>query len=235
MSIVGVILLLGALFVGYNMLKDKKGSTAVSKDTSQSETSTTQETYPVTYSDNQATSITLVVNKKHKLPQSYAPSTVNIYGGSLRSEASTALTSLFKAANSKGYTTKLVSGYRSYDRQEQVYNDYVAKDGQAQADTYSARPGFSEHQTGLAADVDDGSGCSLQICFAETALGKWLVSNASSYGFIIRYEKGKESITGYQYEPWHLRYVGTDVAKKIVASGKTMDEYYGVVGGDYAN
>jgi len=235
LSILGIVLFVIAGFVGYKTLIEKRGTNEAPGASNITETPAPQESYPVTYTNEQAANLLLVVNKKHKLREDYAPATVDLYGGSLRQEAASAFTTLYKAASSNGFTPKFVSGYRSYERQEEVYNDYVAKDGQVQADTYSARPGYSEHQMGLAVDVDDGSGCSLQECFANTSFGKWLVGNASRFGFIIRYEKGKEAITGYQYEPWHLRYVGLDEAKKIVESGKTMDQYYGVEGGSYAN
>jgi D-alanyl-D-alanine carboxypeptidase len=188
-------------------------------------------TWPVFLSNAQASSITVVVNKKHRLPQDYVPNLVAIYGGYLRPEAASALTSLFKASP---YGLKSVSDYRSFSQQAAVYNNYVNRDGQAQADTYSARPGFSEHQTGLAVDIGSTSGtCSLETCFGNTPEGKWLSANVAIFGFIIRYPQGKETITGYQYEPWHLRYVGIDLAKAITASGKTLDEYFGAPAGDY--
>ena len=111
----------------------------------------------------------------------------------------------------------------------------MARDGQALADTYSARPGHSEHQTGLAVDVGaiSNPSCDLETCFGETIEGKWVAANAQNYGFIIRYPNGKDAITGYQYEPWHLRYVGIDAAVAIYNSGLTMDQYYGIEGGGY--
>jgi D-alanyl-D-alanine carboxypeptidase len=128
---------------------------------------------------------------------------------------------------------KYVSGYRSYAKQEQLYNSYVANDGQAAADTYSARPGFSEHQTGLAVDIGEGGSCDLETCFENTASAKWVAANAYKYGFIVRYMKGKEASTGYQYEPWHLRYLGVSEATSVYNSGKTLEEYYGIPGGGY--
>jgi len=234
----GIVLLIVAFFVGYETLiknRDKDEADAPSNTSTQEAPPASEPsiTYPVTYTNEQAASITLVVNKKHKLPQTYKPKDTGVYGGTLRQEAASALTQLFKAASAAGLRPALISGFRSYDRQQVIYNEYVANDGQAKADTYSARPGHSEHQTGLAADVSDGGDCSLQVCFGDTPLGKWLASNAKNYGFIIRYEKGKEKQTGYQYEPWHIRYVGVEEAKKITSSGKTMDSYYGVEAGDY--
>ena len=107
-----------------------------------------------------------------------------------------------------------VSGYRSYSQQASLYDSYVRQYGQATADTLAARPGFSEHQTGLAMDIGNASGvCALQACFATTPAGKWAAANAATYGFIIRYPAGAEAVTGYTYEPWHLRYVGRDLAR----------------------
>jgi zinc D-Ala-D-Ala carboxypeptidase len=191
--------------------------------------------WPVQLTNDQAASITAVINKKHQLPTDYVPSDLTIINGSrLRSDAAVNLKNLIAGAKSAGISLLLVSGYRSYNDQVAVYNGYVAKDGQAQADTYSARPGFSEHQTGLVADMgsEDGT-CTLQECFAQTAAGQWLAANAQNYGFIIRYPANKDSITGYQYEPWHLRYLGVDTAKAVAVSGLTLDEYYGVAAGAY--
>jgi D-alanyl-D-alanine carboxypeptidase len=117
----------------------------------------------------------------------------------------------------------ICSGFRSYAYQQNLYNRYVARDGKAEADRYSARPGHSEHQTGLAMDVN-----SVGQSFAYTSEGKWLAAHAHEYGFIIRYPKGKEDITGYMYEPWHIRYVGVEIAKEITEAGITFEEYMGV-------
>lgn len=195
--------------------------------------STPTTSWPVQLTMTEAASLTVDVNKKHKLPDTYVPAGLTSYGGvSLRAEAATAMNNLVLAANSNGYSLKMISGYRSYTSQASIYNNYVAQDGQAAADTYSARPGFSEHQTGLAADVGNGT-CDLEICFGDTPVGKWIAQNAQNYGFIVRYPQGKEADTGYQYEPWHLRYLGVDTAKAIYASGKTMDQYYGIPAGGY--
>jgi len=189
--------------------------------------------WPVKISMADAASLTVVVNKKHQLPSTYAPAGLTTYGSTqLRSQAAQALTDLVSDAAANGFTFKLISGYRSYSSQQSVYNSYVARDGQAAADTYSARPGFSEHQTGLAADVGNGT-CDLETCFGDSAAGKWIAANAQNYGFIVRYPKGKEADTGYQYEPWHLRYLGVDEARSVYASGKTLDQYYNVPAGGY--
>lgn len=189
---------------------------------------------PATTPAGSADSIRVVVNKKHALsPLDYAPTDLVSVGGGqyARKAAASALTSLFNDANAGGNPMHVLSGYRSYTTQTSVYNNYVRIDGQTVADTYSARPGYSEHQTGLAIDVGNGT-CNLDTCFGNTAAGKWLAANAHRYGFIIRYPSGKTAVTGYQYEPWHLRYVGTDVSADMKAKGvTTLEEYFGVSGG----
>jgi D-alanyl-D-alanine carboxypeptidase len=175
-----------------------------------------------------------IVNKKRPLPSSFVPKNlVTFEGKQLRSDTANAMEQLFDAASEDGINFKVISGYRSYQYQEGVYYGYVKRDGQAKADTYSARPGHSEHQTGLAADVGTGS-CDLSICFGDTAGGKWLVNNSYKYGFIIRYPKDKENLTGYQYEPWHIRYLGIDLATQVHKSGKTLEQFFGLpVAADY--
>ena len=154
----------------------------------------------------------LIVNKKYSLPANYNPG--------VDQTASTALKQLQQAASTAGHNIPLISGFRSYSRQQTLYNNYVARDGQALADTYSARPGHSEHQTGLAFDVGK-----LDDNYGSTPAGIWLKENCHKYGFILRYPKGKESITGYQYEPWHIRYVGVEHATKIMNQNITLEEY----------
>ena len=155
----------------------------------------------------------LLVNKKHALPQNY---------GGMDSNAYAALQQLQAGAEAAGYSMPLISGYRSYAYQASLYNSYVAQDGQALADTYSARPGHSEHQSGLAFDIG-----ALDNGYGNTPDGRWLHAHCADYGFIIRYPAGKESITSYQYEPWHVRYVGKEIASQIMAQGITLEEYLG--------
>jgi D-alanyl-D-alanine carboxypeptidase len=113
--------------------------------------------------------------------------------------------------------------------QKQFYDSYVGQDGQEAADRYSARPGTSEHQTGISFDATSLSEtCHLEICFETTPEGKWIAEHAHEYGFIIRYLKDKESVTGYQYEPWHLRYVGKELAAELKRTGLTMEEFFGL-------
>ena len=122
------------------------------------------------------------------------------------------------------------SGFRSYENQVKLYQDYVTKDGKAEADRYSARPGYSEHQTGLAFDLIGTNG----DLVTEPKAAQWLLDHAADYGFVVRYLGGKEKETGYMAEEWHLRYVGKE-AKEIAASGLSLEEYYGFVGGDYVD
>lgn len=192
-------------------------------------------TWPVNISQQVASSSTVVVNKKHKLPDTYIPSPlVSIGGVQLRQDAKSAMDDLLAAASVAGYSLKILSGYRSYSYQANLYDSYVARDGKIAADTYSARPGFSEHQLGLAGDVGNSNGsCDLETCFGDSAAGLWIASNAQNYGFIVRYPMGKELETGYQYEPWHLRYLGIDIAKSVYSSGETLDQYYNIPAGGY--
>ena len=138
------------------------------------------------------------------------------------------LKSLMDAASAAGTPMMLSSGYRSYKMQVSLYAYYVQTQGQSVADTQSARPGHSEHQTGLAADLAPADGsCNVESCFATTPAGMWLAANAYKYGFIIRYPSDKTSVTGYSYEPWHIRYVGVELAGKLHAARiETLEEYF---------
>ena len=160
----------------------------------------------------------LIANKTYKLPSNYAP-------GGLLKEFTDNFNKMKSDALKSGIKLNVVSGYRSYTRQSTLYNNYVKKDGKAAADTYSARPGYSEHQSGLAADIN-----SVEESFINTKEGKWLNENCYKYGFIIRYPKGKDEITGYIYEPWHIRYVGTNISSKLYNNGSwtTLEEYLGI-------
>jgi D-alanyl-D-alanine carboxypeptidase len=177
------------------------------------------------YSITDPTSIWVVVNKKRPLPDGYAPA--DLVNGQLRAEAQSHLNELLTAAQNDGLPLSILSAYRSQSTQAATYNGYVAKDGVAEADTYSARPRYSEHQTGLAVDLGNGV-CNLETCFGNTPAGQWLNNNSHLYGFIIRYQKGKEAITGYQFEPWHLRYVGPDLAMELFKNNSTMEEFFGL-------
>jgi LAS superfamily LD-carboxypeptidase LdcB len=145
----------------------------------------------------------------------------------LREEAAKALEELFVGAASESVELFAVSGYRSYETQYGLYNSYVKKWGEEKTNAVSAIPGHSEHQTGLAMDVSSRSAAlDLTEEFGETLEGKWVKENAWKHGFIIRYPKDKEVITGYQYEPWHLRFVGVEVATYIHEHGLTLEEFF---------
>lgn len=158
----------------------------------------------------------LIANKTYLLPADYAP-------GRILPEAQTAFDTMRAAAKEEGLTLKIVSGYRSYQKQDKVYHNYAARDGAALADRYSARAGSSEHQTGYAMDIN-----SVRQSFAETKEGKWLAAHCAEYGFILRYPKDKEAETGFMYEPWHIRYLGVELAQKITESGLCLEEYLGI-------
>lgn len=174
----------------------------------------------------------VLCNKYHQLPDGYEPadlmaiSSAYCNGGKalyLRAEAAAAFEQLCAGAAAEGYTILGQSGYRSYSYQEQLYNNYAARDGQAAADTYSARPGFSEHQTGLAMDICNGS--LSYTDFGQTAEYTWAKEHLAEYGFVLHYLPGTEQITGYMTEEWHIRYVGVETAKEIDQLGITLDEY----------
>ncbi len=158
----------------------------------------------------------LVANKTYSLPASYNP-------GKLLSECESAFNKMQSDAAAQGLTIWNASGFRSYDLQASLYKRYSDRDGKDAADRYSARPGHSEHQTGLAIDLNE-----ITSSFANTAEGKWISENCHKYGFILRYPAGKEAQTGYMYEPWHIRYVGVEAAEDIFVSGLCLEEYYGI-------
>lgn len=214
--------------------KENENDTEASRNTAKTPINNSTTDWPVLLSSTQASSLTAVVNKKHKLSNEYVPPLVNITGGQVRKEVVENLFSLLQDAKLAGATMKILSTYRSYSTQISVYQKWVNLYGKVEADRVSARPGHSEHQTGLAIDLGAANGsCDLETCFEDTQAGKWLAINAPNYGFIIRYPKGKEDATGYSYEPWHLRYVGLEFASKISRSGQTMDQYFGVEAGGY--
>lgn len=182
-------------------------------------------------------SIWVVSNKRRPLnPADFAPGDLvmpegveNEWAQPLREPAARAVEALVGAAAAAGHRVWIISAYRDYGTQVSLYNSYVARDGQAAADTYSARPGHSEHQTGLAVDLDDFGGCYLNACFGDTPAGAWLAEHAADYGFIVRYPAGKESITGFTPEPWHFRYVGPELAGEMTRTGTTtLEEFFGL-------
>lgn len=194
-------------------------------------TDTTEQTTVTTKKSNGEADLSLgiqmVVNKKHKLPADYNPGENPTAGEKVRE--------LIQKMQELGFSiSNQYSGFRSYEYQTQLYQNYVNKDGKEAADTYSARPGYSEHQTGLAFDILNGTGGLLGENPQDEKAIEWLHSHAHEYGFIVRFQEGKEAITGYQAEAWHLRYVG-DIAEQIYTSKLTLEEYFGVEGGNYAD
>jgi zinc D-Ala-D-Ala carboxypeptidase len=233
---IAILVIAGPVYV--LLVRDKK--TPLPTQTAEPHTQTTQNAndlpLPVSfdknkYSRDDAASIWVVANKQRPLnPKTYAPTDLVAVGGSqqLRQEAANALAQLIAAAKTEGLTISPLSGYRSYNTQVSVYNNEVNQYGQTVADSQSARPGHSEHQTGLAIDVG-GGGCGIEDCFGDTAPGKWVAANAYKYGFIIRYVPGKESITGYRAEPWHIRYIGTELSTEMQKQGvQTLEEFFGL-------
>ncbi|MEO8785122.1 MAG: M15 family metallopeptidase, partial [Candidatus Saccharimonadales bacterium] len=140
---------------------------------------------------------------------------------------------MLDAAGQVGYTVTAASGYRSYNTQVSVYASEVNNYGQAVADSESARPGYSEHQTGWAVDLASG-GCSITDCFGSTAGGRWVTDNAYKYGFILRYSAADTTITGYRAESWHFRYVGPSLSEQMHNQGvSTLEQFFGISGGNY--
>ena len=171
-------------------------------------------------------SLTVLVNKHYALPTGYVPELEVLgsrYGsGSLHPEAAAAFRAMADAARADGVSLRSVSAYRSYATQKSLYNNYLKQYKRATVDTFSAQPGHSEHQTGLALDINVAS---TSAHFENTAAFAWLKAHCAEYGFILRYDLGQESITGFRFEPWHYRYVGKEIASEIMSSGITYEEY----------
>lgn len=191
---------------------------------------------PPVFSFYKPDSITVLVNKSHPLPKTYKPDNLILpsvpfdteeYSEKklLRPEAAKALEKLFTLAESEQISLCAISGFRSYERQEEIYQNNLTKHGPLHANLYSAKPGCSEHQTGLAMDVSTHSvNYALELYFGETTEGIWLAEHAYRCGFIIRYPKDKTEITGYAYEPWHLRFVGVLPATYLTNHHLTLEE-----------
>ncbi len=188
--------------------------------------------------DTKEDSVTVLVNRQYRMSADYIPADLvvpnvrfSFYGtyekSYVRKVTADALEKLFAAAEKKGIVLKAVSGYRSYARQKEIYDRNVRSRGKSATDLVSAKPGSSEHQTGLTLDVSsEAVGCALEESFGNTSDGKWLAKNCHNYGFIIRYPKDKTKITGYSYEPWHIRYVGRKLATYLYKKNMTLEEYY---------
>lgn len=247
-----VMLIFLAGLIGFILVKDgnitsSTKETSVVEETSEPEQTATPEATIDPESDPRFTStdsVLIIANKKHKLPDGYEPSDLTLltvptaYGDVyMKAEAAQAMSNMIAAANAEGVYPVVTTAYRDYAFQETLYNGYVESDGVEAADTYSSRPGYSDHQTGLAADIScESNGYSLNTEFENTAEGQWLAQHAHEYGFVMRYPNGKEAVTGYTYEPWHFRYIGVEEATNLYNSdpNMTMEEYYGIAGGDYS-
>ena len=194
-----------------------ENSTANDKNLDSSEN--VNDTTPIHNEDNKLDGFTyiegiLIVNKTYSIPQTYNPGE--------NSEARNAFNKMKSDAKNLGLNLYISSGFRSYSKQEQIYNRYLSKSNKEIVDSYSARPGHSEHQTGLAFDLNGLEG------FEKTREYNWLKDNAHLYGFIIRYPEGKQSITGFKFEPWHIRYVGITLAEKLYHSKLCIEEYFNI-------
>lgn len=200
------------------------------------------------YSVSDPNSLWVIVNKARPIsPITFIPNNLVTpkvllrYPGNEDSEVSTLIKSplenLFSAAKTAKLDLALTSAYRSYDYQTSVYNGFISTLGKTETDKVSARPGYSEHQTGLAVDVEPVSHkCELDACFGTTPEGVWLAANVYKYGFIIRYTSNKTAVTGYSYEPWHIRYVGVLLSNEMHKEGvQTLEEFFNVPGGSNYN
>lgn len=224
--VVGLIIVGAVIFFVSTALNKEDDSSAESKvdivSSSQAEESSVQleensEAGPEIVTKDGLTYVNgiLITNKSYSLPKDYDPG--------LDKEAFAAFEDMIAGASADGVSIYLCSGYRSYADQEYQHNVHVQNKGQAEADKVSARPGHSEHQTGLAFDVNW-----TDMSFADTKEGKWLAEHCSEYGFILRYPEDKEDITGFSYEPWHVRYLGLELAKEVTESGLCLEEYLGI-------
>lgn len=241
LAISGLVIIAAAVGVYFNVTSQKDDASN-KQSTQQKQTNNTKaepQFDKTLHSITEASSVWVVVNKQNPLtPQAYLPDDLVLPKVSLRipeveqmkmrKEAAEAVEAMFAAAKTSNLHLQITTAFRGYNYQSILYNGYVSEQGKATADTQSARPGFSEHQTGWAVDIRPESGeCYLEACFGTMEEGKWLAENAHTYGFILRYPENKTDITGYTYEPWHFRYVGKDLAtemynKKIL----TLEEFF---------
>jgi zinc D-Ala-D-Ala carboxypeptidase len=188
------------------------------------------------YSLTDPSSIWVIVNKTHPIsPLSFTPRITLVRGYQVATAAAAPLARLLDAADRAAVHLKIASAYRSFAYQEGVHAHLVNTLGQEAADAISARPGYSEHQTGLAVDLQtlDGT-CALDPCFVHTRAGRWLAVHAWRFGFVIRYTATNSHVTGYSPEPWHFRYVGPSLARELHRSGVgSLEQFFGVRGGEY--
>jgi D-alanyl-D-alanine carboxypeptidase len=189
------------------------------------------------HSTTDASSIWVIVNKTHPIaPSDFRPEIDIVRGYQVAAPAAGPLGRLLDASDRRGLGFKIASAFRSYDYQLHVHAATAAARGDAEADLVSARAGYSEHQTGLAADLITPAdpACDFEACFARTPGGRWLARTAWRFGFVVRYQPATTAVTGYAPEPWHLRYVGRPLAAELHRTGiATLEEFFGVPGGDY--
>ncbi|MHB7978111.1 D-alanyl-D-alanine carboxypeptidase [Clostridium sporogenes] len=234
-SIVIILCTIQILSNKYNRSIESKRAQAVSENNKQ-QTIKKKETNSKNNKQQISKQSLVLVNRDNKLDESYLPHDLivpnirflenrNFQIRRLRRVASEALENLFQEAKNENIILLGVSGYRSYNYQVNVYNNSIYRNGQQHADKYVAHPGTSEHQTGLAMDVVSTEYTNLDENFVNTRAYKWLKENCYKYGFIIRYPKEKENITGYNFEPWHIRFVGIEAATEIMNKGITLEEY----------
>jgi D-alanyl-D-alanine carboxypeptidase len=238
--IVFVIILIAGVSAMYG-LRRQHNANAAPENHASGMTKSTESFEKKKYSLTAPASIWVVVNKKRPLqPQNYVPEDLvtpdlplRVPGNEsmqMRKVTAEALTKMFEAAKADDARMMVSSAYRSYAYQVSLYGKYVSDQGRATADLQSARPGYSEHQTGLAVDIEPyDQQCDVDQCFADLPAGKWVVANAYEYGFIIRYPNDKTKITGYEYEPWHLRFVGVELATEMHNQHiGTLEEFFGL-------
>ncbi|WP_296602777.1 M15 family metallopeptidase [Nocardioides sp.] len=189
------------------------------------------------HSTTDPASIWVIVNKTHPIePSDFRPEVAIVRGYQVATAAADPLEELLAVSDAEGLGFKIASAFRSYDYQLDVHADLVAARGAVEADRVSARAGYSEHQTGLAVDLVTPAdpGCDFEECFADTPAGQWLAREAWRFGFVVRYRPETTSITGYSPEPWHLRFVGRELAAELHRTGvTTLEELFDVGGGDY--
>lgn len=243
--IIIAVVLGGTYYIGRSSAKNEPAAAPAPAQPGSEQPAATQpkaETFDsAQYSLDDPKSLWVVVNKKRPLqPTDYVPASLVVPNVALRAgissnenhvrtDVATALKVMFDAAAAEKITLNVQSAYRSHSFQTSLYNRYVQQQGQAVADTQSARPGFSEHQTGLAVDVGgiNQPGCNVDTCFANTPEGAWVAAHAYNYGFIVRYPKGLNNVTGYVYEPWHLRFVGIPLASKMHGDNfATLEDFF---------
>jgi D-alanyl-D-alanine carboxypeptidase len=235
-----VIVLAAIVFVGWFVWQKQNPQTTSSNK--QGDSSQQGSFNKKQFSLTDPNSIWVVANKHNQLkPANYAPKDLitpdvplrlgeNADEMKMRREAAQALEVMFTAAGNQGLHLQISSAYRSFSYQTNLYNHYVDVQGKAVADSQSARPGYSEHQTGLAVDVEPTSRkCEVEECFADTPEGQWIATNAYRYGYFVRYPKDMQNVTGYIYEPWHIRYVGQSLAAEMHKDNvATLEQFFGL-------